>query len=73
MDVVMTLRLRLRLRAAVTSAVPVKRALGDHEIISSDLPFHLVPAVCIIENSDICSAKGIHLEKGFEDVTRRVH
>jgi hypothetical protein len=68
----MTLRLRLRLRAAVTSAVPVKRALTNHEIISSDSPFHLVPAVCIIEYSDVCSAKGIHLEKGFEDVTCRV-
>jgi hypothetical protein len=48
-DVVMTLKLRLRLKAIVTSAVPVKRALTSHEIVSSCSPLHLVATVCIIE------------------------
>jgi hypothetical protein len=38
----MTLRPRLRLKAMVTSAIPVKRALTSHEIVSGDSPLYLV-------------------------------
>lgn len=45
----MTPRLSLRLKAMVTSAVPMKRALTSHEIVSSDSSLHLVASVCINE------------------------
>ena len=48
------LRLRLRLKAAVTSAVPMKRALASHEIVSSDSSLHLVASVCITPNTSRC-------------------